>query len=148
MQQRLVTCPQTGRCDESLKPNSTRSCNNHPCTTWAVGPWGQCTASCGGGIQRRQVKCVNKRTGVAEEDNNLCDHEPWPENLQKCNPQDCQQNNASVQCTRDRLTFSFCRTLRILGRCSLPTVQAQCCQTCQSHIQSSRELNNQRVSRR
>lgn len=55
----------------------------------------QCTASCGGGIQRRQVKCVNKRTGVAEEDNNLCDHEPWPENLQKCNPQDCQQNNAS-----------------------------------------------------
>ncbi|XP_044135279.1 A disintegrin and metalloproteinase with thrombospondin motifs 7-like isoform X1 [Bufo gargarizans] len=148
MQQRLVTCPQTGRCDESLKPNSTRSCNDHPCTTWAVGPWGQCTASCGGGIQRRQVKCVNKRTEAAEEDNNLCDHEPWPENLQKCNPQDCQQNNASLQCTRDRLTFSFCRTLRILGRCSLATVQAQCCQTCQSHIQSSRDLSNQRVSRR
>ncbi|KAM3927197.1 A disintegrin and metalloproteinase with thrombospondin motifs 7 isoform 2-T2 [Leptodactylus fuscus] len=41
MQQRLVTCPQVGRCDESLKPNSTRSCNDHPCTTWAVGPWGQ-----------------------------------------------------------------------------------------------------------
>ncbi|XP_069842594.1 A disintegrin and metalloproteinase with thrombospondin motifs 7 isoform X2 [Dendropsophus ebraccatus] len=148
MQQRLVTCPQAGRCDERLKPNNTRSCNDHPCTTWAVGPWGQCTASCGGGIQRRQVKCVNKRTGAAEEDNNLCDHEPWPENLQKCNPQDCQQNNASVQCTRDRLTFSFCRTLRILGRCPLPTVQAQCCQTCQSHIQRSRELSNQRVSRR
>ncbi|KAM4039370.1 A disintegrin and metalloproteinase with thrombospondin motifs 7 isoform 1-T1 [Anomaloglossus baeobatrachus] len=148
LQQRLVTCPQVGRCDENLKPNNTRSCNDHPCTTWAVGPWGQCTASCGGGIQRRQVKCVNKRTGAAEEDNNLCDHEPWPENLQKCNPQDCQKNNASLQCTRDRLTFSFCRTLRILGRCSLPTVQAQCCQTCQSHTQSSRELSNQRVSRR
>ncbi|XP_075063622.1 A disintegrin and metalloproteinase with thrombospondin motifs 7 isoform X2 [Mixophyes fleayi] len=41
MQQRLVTCPQTGRCDESLKPNNSRSCNDHPCTTWAVGPWGQ-----------------------------------------------------------------------------------------------------------
>ncbi|KAG9488974.1 hypothetical protein GDO78_005142 [Eleutherodactylus coqui] len=148
MQQRLVTCPQVGRCDEGLKPNNTRSCNEHPCTTWAVGPWGQCTASCGGGIQRRQVKCVNKRSGAAEEDNNLCDHEPWPENLQNCNPQDCQQNSASVQCTRDRLTFSFCRTLSILGRCSLPTVQAQCCQTCQSHSQNSRELSNQRVSRR
>ncbi|KAM5171006.1 A disintegrin and metalloproteinase with thrombospondin motifs 7 [Mantella aurantiaca] len=147
MQQRLVTCPQTGRCDESLKPNSSRPCNEHPCTTWAVGPWGQCTASCGGGIQRRQVKCVNKRTGVAEEDNNLCDHEPWPENIQKCNPQDCQQNNTTL-CTRDRLTFSFCRTLRILGRCSLATVQAQCCQTCQTHSQSSRELTNQRLSRR
>ncbi|XP_063781564.1 A disintegrin and metalloproteinase with thrombospondin motifs 7 isoform X2 [Pseudophryne corroboree] len=41
MQQRLVTCPQTGRCDEGLKPNNSRSCNDHPCTTWAVGPWGQ-----------------------------------------------------------------------------------------------------------
>ncbi|XP_072255221.1 A disintegrin and metalloproteinase with thrombospondin motifs 7 [Pyxicephalus adspersus] len=147
MQQRLVTCPQTGRCDESLKPNSSRPCNENPCTTWAVGPWGQCTATCGGGIQRRQVKCVNKKTGMAEEDNNLCDHEPWPENIQKCNPQDCQQNKTSP-CTRDRLTFSFCRTLRILGRCSLATVQAQCCHTCQAHSQSSRELTNQRLSRR
>ncbi|XP_018422895.1 PREDICTED: A disintegrin and metalloproteinase with thrombospondin motifs 7-like [Nanorana parkeri] len=147
MQQRLVTCPQTGRCDESLKPNSSRPCNEHPCTTWAVGPWGLCTASCGGGIQRRQVKCVNKGTGAAEEDNNLCDHEPWPENIQKCNPQDCQQNT-TTSCTRDRLTFSFCRTLRVLGRCSLATVQAQCCQTCQTHSQSSRELTNQRLSRR
>ncbi|XP_073474360.1 A disintegrin and metalloproteinase with thrombospondin motifs 7 [Aquarana catesbeiana] len=147
MQQRLVTCPQTGRCDESLKPTGSRLCNEHPCTTWAVGPWGQCTASCGGGVQRRQVKCVNKRTGAAEEDNNLCDHEPWPENTQKCNPQDCQQNNTAT-CTRDRLTFSFCRTLRILGRCSLATVQAQCCQTCQTHSQSSREVTNQRLSRR
>ncbi|XP_075714489.1 A disintegrin and metalloproteinase with thrombospondin motifs 7 isoform X2 [Rhinoderma darwinii] len=41
MQERLVTCPQVGRCDESLRPNNTRSCNDHPCTTWAVGPWGQ-----------------------------------------------------------------------------------------------------------
>ncbi|XP_053574451.1 A disintegrin and metalloproteinase with thrombospondin motifs 7 isoform X2 [Bombina bombina] len=43
MQHRLVTCPQTGQCNENLKPNSSRSCNEHPCTTWAVGPWGQAT---------------------------------------------------------------------------------------------------------
>ncbi|XP_075431506.1 A disintegrin and metalloproteinase with thrombospondin motifs 7 isoform X2 [Ascaphus truei] len=148
MQQRLVTCPETGRCDESLKPNNTRSCNPLPCTKWAVGPWGQCTASCGGGIQRRQVKCLNTRTGTAEEDNNLCDHEPWPENIQKCNAQDCDLSLNSVSCSRDRLTFSFCQTLRLLGRCSLPTVQAQCCQTCRSHSLGPRELTNQRLSRR
>uniref|UniRef100_A0A6I8SLL5 ADAM metallopeptidase with thrombospondin type 1 motif 7 n=1 Tax=Xenopus tropicalis TaxID=8364 RepID=A0A6I8SLL5_XENTR len=148
MQERLVTCPQMGLCNENLKPNGTRSCNDHPCTKWAVGPWGQCTASCGGGIQRRQVKCINIHTGAAEEDNSLCDHEPWPENLQKCNPQDCQQSQNNVSCIRDRLTFSFCRTLKILGRCSLLTVQAQCCHTCQSNILGSRELNNQRLSRR
>ncbi|XP_061450758.1 A disintegrin and metalloproteinase with thrombospondin motifs 7 isoform X3 [Rhineura floridana] len=132
-QQRLVTCPEFGRCDEALRPNNTRPCNVHPCTKWTVGSWGQCTATCGGGIQRRQVKCVNTKTGEAEEDNSLCDHEQWPENTQKCNPQDCSHSQPSVACERDRLSFSFCQTLLVLSRCHLPTVSLQCCQTCQQH---------------
>ncbi|NWZ92049.1 ATS7 metalloproteinase, partial [Nesospiza acunhae] len=91
-QARLVTCPEPGRCEESLRPNSTRPCNSQPCTTWVVGSWGQCSAPCGGGIQRRQVKCIDTRTGVAEEDSSLCDHEPWPESTQKCNPQECDSS--------------------------------------------------------
>lgn len=153
-----MTCPELGRCEETLRPNSTRPCNTHPCTTWVVGSWGevsgrllstglmrgmggetnpqnqtgcywkntllrsraagcgvalwgmrtglvprradgaallpQCTAPCGGGIQRRQVKCINTKTGLAEEDSSLCDHEPWPESTQKCNPQDCESAEA------------------------------------------------------
>ncbi|NWZ08711.1 ATS7 metalloproteinase, partial [Agelaius phoeniceus] len=91
-QARLVTCPEPGRCEESLRPNSTRPCNSQPCTTWVVGSWGQCSAPCGGGIQRRQVKCIDTRSGVAEEDSSLCDHEPWPESTQKCNPQECDSS--------------------------------------------------------
>uniref|UniRef100_A0A7M4DZM0 ADAM metallopeptidase with thrombospondin type 1 motif 7 n=1 Tax=Crocodylus porosus TaxID=8502 RepID=A0A7M4DZM0_CROPO len=134
-QERLVTCPEFGRCEEMLRPNNTRPCNAHPCTSWVVGSWGQCTATCGGGIQRRQVKCMNTKTGAAEEDSSLCDHEQWPENTQKCNPQDCDHSESS-KCliTRDRLTFSFCQTLRILGRCHLPTVNVQCCRTCDQPI--------------
>lgn len=172
-----MTCPELGRCEETLKPNATRPCNVHPCTTWVVGSWGevsghrreraapliqgfctkrkewwggnptlktklgaaaiktsrglmlpaqcgvgaaalqgvgmgpphgspplpradraallpQCTAPCGGGIQRRQVKCINTKTGLAEEDSSLCDHEPWPESTQKCNPQDCESSES------------------------------------------------------
>lgn len=33
-------------------------------------------------------------------------------------------------CERDRLAFSACETLRLLGRCQLPTVITQCCRTC------------------
>lgn len=33
-------------------------------------------------------------------------------------------------CERDRLSFGFCETLRLLGRCQLPTVRAQCCSSC------------------
>lgn len=57
----------------------------------------QCSAPCGGGIQRRQVKCMDTRTGVAEEDGSLCDHEPRPESTQKCNPQDCESSEPGEQ---------------------------------------------------
>ncbi|NXX11830.1 ATS7 metalloproteinase, partial [Podargus strigoides] len=150
-QERLVTCPELGRCEETLRPNATRPCNTHPCTTWVVGSWGQCTAPCGGGIQRRQVKCINTKTGVAEEDSSLCDHEPWPESTQKCNPQDCESSEAGSVCERDRLTFSFCQTLRVLGRCHLPTVRLQCCHSCRQHghrTAPDRDRGDQRASRR
>ncbi|NXL25514.1 ATS7 metalloproteinase, partial [Setophaga kirtlandii] len=130
-QARLVTCPEPGRCEESLRPDSTRPCNSQPCTTWVVGSWGQCSAPCGGGMQRRQVKCMDTRSGVAEEDSSLCDHEPRPESTQKCNPQECDSSEAGAPCERDRLSFTFCQTLRLLGRCPLPTVRAQCCRSCQ-----------------
>uniref|UniRef100_A0A8B9PIG7 ADAM metallopeptidase with thrombospondin type 1 motif 7 n=1 Tax=Apteryx owenii TaxID=8824 RepID=A0A8B9PIG7_APTOW len=147
-QERLVTCPELGRCDEMLRPNNTRPCNTHPCTKWVVGSWGQCTATCGGGIQQRQVKCINTKTGAAEEDSSLCDHEPWPENTQKCNPQDCENAESSSVCERDRLTFAFCQTLQLLGRCQLATVRAQCCRTCRPAGPSPRERGEQRASRR
>uniref|UniRef100_A0A8B9RYI2 PLAC domain-containing protein n=1 Tax=Accipiter nisus TaxID=211598 RepID=A0A8B9RYI2_9AVES len=150
-QERLVTCPELGRCEETLKPNATRPCNVHPCTTWVVGSWGECTAPCGGGIQRRQVKCINTKTGLAEEDSSLCDHEPWPESTQKCNPQDCESSESGFVCERDRLTFGFCQTLRVLGRCHLPTVHLQCCRTCrqhQHHAAPDRDRGDERASRR
>ncbi|NWR55363.1 ATS7 metalloproteinase, partial [Bucorvus abyssinicus] len=150
-QERLVTCPELGRCEETLRPNSTRPCNTHPCTTWVVGSWGECTAPCGGGIQRRQVKCINTKTGLAEEDSSLCDHEPWPESTQKCNPQDCESAESGFVCERDRLTFAFCQTLRVLGRCHLPTVHLQCCRSCRQHghrVAPDRDRGDERASRR
>ncbi|XP_041031299.1 A disintegrin and metalloproteinase with thrombospondin motifs 7 [Carcharodon carcharias] len=145
-QERLVMCPEYGRCDEMLRMNSTRMCNDHPCTKWMKGSWGRCTVRCGGGIQRRLVKCINTVTGQAEEDSSRCDHEPWPENTQKCNLQECDPSEQSYVCERDRLTFTFCQTLRLLGRCYLQTVRAQCCQTCRPH--GVRDRGNERVSRR
>ncbi|XP_064013869.1 A disintegrin and metalloproteinase with thrombospondin motifs 7 isoform X1 [Pogoniulus pusillus] len=150
-QERLVTCPELGRCEETLRPNTTRPCNTHPCTTWVVGSWGECTAPCGGGIQRRQVKCINTKTGLAEEDSSLCDHEPWPESTQKCNPQDCDSSESGFVCERDRLTFAFCQTLRVLGRCHLPTVHLQCCQSCRQHGHDAapdRHRGDERAARR
>uniref|UniRef100_A0A8C9VET0 ADAM metallopeptidase with thrombospondin type 1 motif 7 n=1 Tax=Scleropages formosus TaxID=113540 RepID=A0A8C9VET0_SCLFO len=128
-QQRLVTCAEPGKCEESLRPNRIQTCNSQPCAQWVTGFWGQCSASCGGGVRRRLVKCVDVRAepeGTPEEDPAQCDHTAWPENTEKCNVQEC----GSETCLRDRLTFRFCQTLQWLGRCHLPTVRAQCCRTC------------------
>ncbi|XP_015273981.1 PREDICTED: A disintegrin and metalloproteinase with thrombospondin motifs 7 [Gekko japonicus] len=147
-QERLVTCPEPGRCDEALRPNNTRLCNTHPCTKWTVGSWGQCTATCGGGVQRRQVKCVDVKTGEAEEDSGRCDHEQRPEKTQKCGLQNCPHSEPGFLCERDRLSFGFCQTLLFLGRCHLPTVSTQCCETCHQHGRGPRDRGNERASRR
>lgn len=146
-QQRLVTCPEPGLCEEALRPNSTRSCNTQPCTQWVVGPWGQCSAPCGGGVQRRLVKCVNTQTGLREEDHDQCGHEAWPESSRPCGTQDCDLTEPP-RCERDRLSFGFCETLRLLGRCQLPTVRAQCCRSCPLPGHSAPSRGDQRATRR
>uniref|UniRef100_A0A673TY54 A disintegrin and metalloproteinase with thrombospondin motifs 7 n=1 Tax=Suricata suricatta TaxID=37032 RepID=A0A673TY54_SURSU len=146
-QQRLVTCPEPGLCEEALRPNSTRSCNTHPCTKWVVGPWGQCSAPCGGGVQRRLVRCVNTQTGLPEEDSDQCGHEAWPESARPCGSQDCELSEAP-RCERDRLSFGFCETLRLLGRCQLPAVRTQCCRSCPPPGHGVASRGHQRVARR
>ncbi|XP_042265072.1 A disintegrin and metalloproteinase with thrombospondin motifs 7 isoform X2 [Thunnus maccoyii] len=137
-QQRIVTCPEEDLCDRELQPSNIQSCNNQPCAQWLTGSWGQCSASCGGGVQRRLIKCVNTKAETEEEvDQAQCDHEPQPENTQKCNLQECEIAPSGAACVRDRLTFRFCQTLRWLGRCHLPHVQAQCCKTCSQRSRSS-----------
>ncbi|XP_053079409.1 A disintegrin and metalloproteinase with thrombospondin motifs 7 isoform X1 [Acinonyx jubatus] len=146
-QRRLVTCPEPGLCEEALRPNSTRSCNTQPCTKWVVGPWGQCSAPCGGGVQRRLVRCVNTQTGLPEEDSDQCGHEAWPESSRPCGTQDCELGEAP-RCERDRLSFGFCETLRLLGRCQLPAVRTQCCRSCPLAGHGVPSRGHQRVARR
>uniref|UniRef100_A0A4X2L2Q6 ADAM metallopeptidase with thrombospondin type 1 motif 7 n=1 Tax=Vombatus ursinus TaxID=29139 RepID=A0A4X2L2Q6_VOMUR len=148
-QERLVTCPEFGRCEETVRPNTTRPCNTHPCTKWVVGPWGQCSITCGGGIQRRLVKCVNTKTG--QQALILCDSASGQVWLSPGSPPfTCALPvaPAGLVCDRDRLTFSFCETLHLLGRCRLPTVRVQCCKTCSQDSHGARDRGNERVSRR
>ncbi|XP_055070874.2 A disintegrin and metalloproteinase with thrombospondin motifs 7 [Misgurnus anguillicaudatus] len=136
-QQRLVTCPETGKCDDR-QPSYLQGCNMHPCTQWVTGSWGQCSVSCGGGIQRRLVKCVNSKAETEDENEHLdCDHEPRPKNSRKCNVQDCDSAPSGQPCLRDRLTLRFCQTLQWLGRCQLSSVRAQCCKTCELNSRGS-----------
>ncbi|XP_057396903.1 A disintegrin and metalloproteinase with thrombospondin motifs 12 isoform X1 [Balaenoptera acutorostrata] len=134
VQKRGVTCP-GGLCDWTKRPTSIAPCNGHPCCHWATGNWDLCTASCGGGFQKRTVHCVASENNKTEDqDQCLCDHEPRPPEFQKCNQQACRKN-ADLLCTKDKLSASFCQTLKTMKKCSVPTVRAQCCLSCsQTHI--------------
>uniref|UniRef100_A0A8D2CF98 ADAM metallopeptidase with thrombospondin type 1 motif 12 n=1 Tax=Sus scrofa TaxID=9823 RepID=A0A8D2CF98_PIG len=128
VQERRVTCP-GGHCDWMKRPKSTAPCNGHLCCHWVTGHWGLCTASCGGGFQKRTVHCVASENKTEGQDGCLCDHEPRPLEMQKCNQQACRKN-ADLPCTKDNLSASFCQTLKTMKKCSMPTVRVQCCVSC------------------
>ncbi|XP_054439897.1 A disintegrin and metalloproteinase with thrombospondin motifs 12 [Pteronotus mesoamericanus] len=134
VQRRAVACP-SGLCDEAKRPVSTAPCHGPPCCHWATGNWNLCTASCGGGFQKRTVRCVSSEDNKTDDQGQcLCDHEPRPPELRKCNRQACRKR-ADVICTKDNLSARFCQTLKTMQKCSVPTVRAQCCLSCsQTHV--------------
>ncbi len=49
----------------------------------------QCSRSCGGGVQKRAVWCINEESGE-EEKMSLCAKNNKPDSVQDCNPKECK----------------------------------------------------------
>jgi len=82
------------RCTGS-KPATEQDCNTQPCYAWAVtSDWDDCTAQCQGGVQTRDVVCVNNDTQSVEDDTR-CNPALAPPNQQECNTQACPVASAS-----------------------------------------------------
>uniref|UniRef100_A0A8D0BGF9 ADAMTS like 3 n=1 Tax=Salvator merianae TaxID=96440 RepID=A0A8D0BGF9_SALMN len=75
-------------CDSSKKPPAmSRVCNMRLCPArWQVGPWRQCSATCGVGIQTREVHCQQPGGSVLGAEH--C-KDKKPHTLQACNQLDC-----------------------------------------------------------
>ncbi|KYO21121.1 ADAMTS-like protein 1 [Alligator mississippiensis] len=75
-------------CDVSKRPPPmSRTCNLKLCPPrWQTGPWRQCSATCGVGIQTRDVYC--QQPGGATVANKDC-KDKKPHTLQACNQVDC-----------------------------------------------------------
>ncbi|XP_060031479.1 papilin isoform X2 [Erinaceus europaeus] len=67
-QSRLVVCTVDSEaspdheCRHQPRPAEQRPCSPQPCPQtghWKTGPWGPCSASCGGGSQSRSVHCAS-----------------------------------------------------------------------------------------
>ncbi|KAM7148051.1 A disintegrin and metalloproteinase with thrombospondin motifs 12 isoform 1-T1 [Molossus nigricans] len=48
-------------CAPIQKPDPAKRCHLRPCAGWKVGNWSKCSRDCSGGVQTRQVQCVDRR---------------------------------------------------------------------------------------
>ncbi|KAM9437279.1 A disintegrin and metalloproteinase with thrombospondin motifs 2-like isoform 1-T1 [Salvelinus alpinus] len=125
------------------RPEGRRPCNRQLCfVKWGVGPWSQCSVTCGNGTQERQVLCNTSDNSVG-----LC-MESKPITLRTCqlvpctgdgrnvliqwlsraNPEFPAPKISSRQCKGDR--SAFCR-MEVLNRyCSNRGYRQMCCKSC------------------
>ncbi|NXG62902.1 PPN protein, partial [Hemiprocne comata] len=71
------------------QPRSSQPCNVRQCATWSTGPWSECSASCGEGVQTRTVTCRTHQGSQAQDF--ACLMEPKPSATQPCLKENCIQ---------------------------------------------------------
>ncbi|KFV04566.1 Papilin, partial [Pterocles gutturalis] len=71
------------------QPRSSQPCNVRQCATWSTGPWSECSASCGEGVQTRTVTCRTQQGSQAQDF--ACLMEPKPSATQPCLKENCIQ---------------------------------------------------------
>lgn len=95
---RTATCISDGdvSCSEDSKEPLTRECNTVPCNvfSWVETQWEECSASCGGGTQTRNVTCVDSQGQPSTE--NTCLYDTKPPSTRSCNMQPCDFCEASI----------------------------------------------------
>uniref|UniRef100_A0A3Q1AQ35 Peptidase M12B domain-containing protein n=1 Tax=Amphiprion ocellaris TaxID=80972 RepID=A0A3Q1AQ35_AMPOC len=126
VRERLVYCPEPHRCSATLRPNSTELCSLKPCTHWKTEDWEECSVSCGGGQQQRAVSCVSEQDSALMP-NSLCEKISKPETVSRCLTSSYTPSFLGPVCKKNTMSSRFCDKLKLLGRCSLRSVQRQCC---------------------
>lgn len=75
------------RCSPGDEPETKRECNAGLCPSWDAGKWGQCSATCGKGIQQRVVKCRSINGAIV--DDGACDAGTRPRTDSTCRIETC-----------------------------------------------------------
>ncbi|NWT09893.1 PPN protein, partial [Vireo altiloquus] len=71
------------------QPRRSQPCNVRQCASWSTGPWSECSASCGEGVQTRTVTCRTQQGSQAQDF--ACLMEPKPSATQPCLTENCIQ---------------------------------------------------------
>ncbi|XP_067853626.1 A disintegrin and metalloproteinase with thrombospondin motifs 18 [Heptranchias perlo] len=96
----------TSLCLARTRPvTGTITCNTQPCpASWSTGKWNECSRSCGGGKQTRQIQCFRKAAFQRDEavPRSMCPAVA-PAQIQPCHIHDCPpewSTGAWAQCSK------------------------------------------------
>ncbi|XP_033120642.1 thrombospondin type-1 domain-containing protein 4-like isoform X2 [Anneissia japonica] len=107
------------------RPNQQQRCETKPCAPmWLQTDWSDCSKTCGGGLQTREVKCMSRNMDASIE----CDESKKPETQQQCNKMKCTLlTQPSSTCT-DR--YTYCMKVAQARLCSYAFYKKYCCHSC------------------
>ncbi|XP_014488644.1 PREDICTED: thrombospondin type-1 domain-containing protein 4-like [Dinoponera quadriceps] len=75
------------------KPEIRKPCRERPCvSTWFVSDWTSCSRSCGKGVQKREVRCLNPDGQLPESHQVHCREEDHPPSRRICNDYPCKDD--------------------------------------------------------
>uniref|UniRef100_A0A8D2LEB5 A disintegrin and metalloproteinase with thrombospondin motifs 18 n=1 Tax=Varanus komodoensis TaxID=61221 RepID=A0A8D2LEB5_VARKO len=131
---KLITFPQR-RCRNLKRPNIDLEdvCNIGACplqplynrvSGWYSSPWGQCTVTCGGGVQTRTVQCLRQGQPAVG-----CPSHQKPAMSRACNTNFClaPEKKDDPSCVD---FFSWCHLVPQHGVCNHKFYGKQCCKSC------------------
>ncbi|XP_048346729.1 A disintegrin and metalloproteinase with thrombospondin motifs 2 [Sphaerodactylus townsendi] len=144
----------------SDRPEGRKACNRELCPAqWRIGPWSQCSVTCGNGTQERQVLCRTSENvmGFCKEDK--------PNTIRPCKLPFCSKNSSDTskktymiqwlsrpdpdypiqkisskqRCQGDK--SMFCR-MEVLSRyCAIPSYNKLCCKSCNAYSNTTGNYN-------
>ncbi|XP_012540115.2 thrombospondin type-1 domain-containing protein 4 [Monomorium pharaonis] len=75
------------------KPESRKSCREHSCSSaWYISDWTPCSRSCGKGVQKREVRCLNPDGQLPDSYQLHCKEEDRPISRRTCNDYPCRDD--------------------------------------------------------
>uniref|UniRef100_A0A8C8S0Q5 PLAC domain-containing protein n=1 Tax=Pelusios castaneus TaxID=367368 RepID=A0A8C8S0Q5_9SAUR len=121
----------TSQCPENTKPPTSMRCNLRRCPPprWVTGEWGECSAQCGLGQQRRSVQCL-AHTGQPASD---CGDSLKPALMQQCEAKCNAGPTESPEECKDVNKVAYCPLVLKFKFCSRTYFRQMCCKTCQGH---------------
>ncbi|XP_043654552.1 thrombospondin type-1 domain-containing protein 4 isoform X2 [Drosophila teissieri] len=126
-------------CTPELKPQSVEKCSHEEveycAARWHYSDWSECTKACGGGTQRRTVRCLEYDIKMnALRESTHCRYTNRDPIFRNCNVQTCEEVQKAEVAPACADKFANCQWASQAKLCSYDYYRDNCCLSCTGGI--------------